>query len=272
MLKRPLTLEHAFYALALAIGLGLRFLNLGATPLSDFEADWALQALQITRGLHPVIGANPGYVHLTAVLFAIFGGTNFLARFWPALAGCLLVLVPWALRERLGRVTALILAFGLAIDPGLVGLSRQAGGPMLAVASIVLTLLAWNQSRRALAGVLAGLALLSGPAAWYGLLGLGLAWAFTSRIQRAAAGRDSASPAARPANWEDFRPALIWGLGTVLVLGSLLAFSPQGLVGIVSSCAVGGPFQTYRSGRRWWLCRPTRSCRLALVWRAWCAG
>ncbi len=53
MKKFEPTLEHAFYALALAIAFGLRFVHLGALPLSDFEADWALQALHITQGLNP---------------------------------------------------------------------------------------------------------------------------------------------------------------------------------------------------------------------------
>jgi hypothetical protein len=81
MKKFEPTLEHACYALALAFALGLRFLHLGALPLSDFEADWALQALRITPGLHPAIEPNPAYVHLTAVLFYMVGATNFLARF-----------------------------------------------------------------------------------------------------------------------------------------------------------------------------------------------
>ena len=136
MIKFQPTLEHAFYALALVFAIGLRFLNLGALPLSDFEANWALQALRVAQGLHPALGTNPAYLHLTAVLFYIFGGTNFLARFWPALAGCALVLAAWFLRGRIGRIPALVLAFGLAIDPGLVAMSHLAGGPMLAVACL----------------------------------------------------------------------------------------------------------------------------------------
>ena len=133
MRKIEPTLEHAFYALALALAVGLRFLHLGTLPLSDFEAAWALQALRVTQGYHPVLGPNPAYVHLTAVLFYIFGASDFLARFWPALAGCVLVLVPWFLRSRFGRIPALVLAFGLALDPGLVAMSHLAGEPMLAI-------------------------------------------------------------------------------------------------------------------------------------------
>ncbi len=82
----------------LPLPMGLRFVQLGALPLSDYEADWALQALRVVQGLKPAIGPNPAYVHLTAILFYIFGATNFLARFWPALAGSALVLAAWPLR------------------------------------------------------------------------------------------------------------------------------------------------------------------------------
>lgn len=254
MNNRPLTLEHALYALALALGLGLRFLNLGALPLSDLEAEWALQALQAARGLRPAIGPNPAYVHLTAVLFFVFEATNFLARFWPALAGSALVIAPWFLRGRLGRLPALILAFGLAIDPGLSALSRQAGGPMLAVACLVLAALAWLDGRRVAAGLLAGLALLSGPSLWFGLAGLALAWAFKvlaglvlawafkvladgkvpartdehARSQEADAGPERVRS-------EGLSLAASWALGTVLVVGSLLLLSPKGLAAFAAS-------------------------------------
>ena len=42
--------EHILYLLAFLLALGIRLLNLGAAPLSDFEADWALQSLALARG------------------------------------------------------------------------------------------------------------------------------------------------------------------------------------------------------------------------------
>ena len=236
MKKFQPTLEHAIYALALIIAIGLRFLHLGALPLSDYEADWAQQALRITQGLKPAIGPNPGYVHLTAMLFSIFGATNFLARFWPALAGSALVLTPWFLRNRFGRIPALILAFGLAIDPGLVAMSHLAGGPMLAICFLILTGLMWVNSRRALAGLFAGLALLSGPSVWFGLLGMAIAWALGSAYVRRIsikAEENTDEPESNQAlptfNRQEVRVALYWGIGTLLVVGSLLILSPKGL-------------------------------------------
>jgi hypothetical protein len=245
------TLEHAFYVLALALAVGLRFLHLGALPLSDFEAEWALQALRVAQGLKPAISPNPAYVHLTAISFYIFGATNFLARFWPALAGSVLILAPWFLRGRFGRIPALVLAFGLAIDPGLVAMSHLAGGPMLAITCLVLTALLWLDGRRSAAGFFAGLALLSGPSVWFGLLGLILAWAFTSVFGRSASpskegktdGEETGVGPA-PIRREDLRGALAWGLGTLLVVGSLFILSPKGLSAFVMSFV--------ESLRGWW--------------------
>jgi hypothetical protein len=264
MKKFEPTLEHAFYALALAVAVGLRFLHLGGLPLSDYEAGWALQALRITQGLHPAIGPNPAYVHLTTVLFYIFGATNFLARFWPALVGSAIVPAAWFLHSRLGRIPALILAFGLAIDPGLVAMSHLAGGPMLAIAFLVLTALIWMDGRRAAAGVFAGLAVLSGPSVWFGLAGVGLAWAFGLGIGRkvpAQAEEDAAhaEPASKPEHFplQEMRVALFWGLGTLVIAGSLFFLSPKGLPAFVASLGV------FLQG--WWTHSDSQLWRLLLA-------
>ena len=264
MKKFEPTLEHAFYALALLFAIGLRFLHLGALPLSDFEADWALQALRITQGLKPAIGPNPAYVHLTAILFFIFGTANFLARFWPALAGSALVLAPWFLRGRFGRLPMLILAFGLAIDPGFVAMSHLAGGPMLAIAFLVLTALMWIDDRRPAAGLFAGFALLSGPSVWFGLLGIGLAWVFGSGIGKktpAQIEQDAPEVVAdySPArlNQKELRLPLFWGIGTLIVAGSLFFISPKGLPAFVAS------FGTFLRG--WWILSGVQVWKLLLA-------
>jgi hypothetical protein len=252
MKNSPFTLEHALYALAAVLAVGVRFLNLGVLQLSDFEAGWALQALHVVQGLKPTLGPDPAYVHLTAVLFSLFGATEFLARFWPALAGSALALVPIFFRDRLGRLPALVLTFGLALDPGLAALSRLAGGSMLAVAFVMLAWAMWKQGQRAPAGIFAALAALSGPSAWFGLLGLVLAWAIDRGIQRRTAsaqaegkpGDEESGAAPAPPGWETLRIPLAWGLGTLLVVGSLLLFSPKGLAATIAS------FWSFLSG--WW--------------------
>ena len=247
MFSSRTTKETILYVLAVLIAFGLRFVNLGALPLTDFEASWALQSLHVADGLKPAIGANPAFVHLTAVLFFVFGSTNFLARFWSALAGTLLILAPLFFRDRLGRIPALLLAFFLACDPGLLAFARMAGSSILAVTAVVFTCAFWRTERRTAAGVCAALALLSGPGVWFGLFGLALAWVIGMGIQAVAgkiAGGQDAGTGPMRIPWETLRGPVSWGAGTLLIAGTLFLISPKGLAGILS--ALGG----FASG--WW--------------------
>ena len=129
--------EGWLYGLAFLIALGFRLIQLGAAPLTDPEANFALQALHIAQGKAPLLGSLRGYILLTSILFTIIDSTNFMARFLPALAGSALVFIPSFFKDMLKPRAALILAFLFAVDPGLVALSRQASGTMLAVAFLL---------------------------------------------------------------------------------------------------------------------------------------
>lgn len=228
MRLRSLTLEHAFYALALTLALAARLLNLGAQPLSDGEASWALQAQDLSLGQQAVFGPQPGYLALTSLAFSVLDNTNFLARFWPALAGAALCLAPFFFRKVLGRPAAVLLAFGLALDPGMVAAARQVGGPMLALGAFALALGLFYTYRYAWAAGFAGLALLGGPAILHGLLGGALALGALYALNRR-------QPAIEPEETEDEQPALdvrqslFIALGVVIVLGTLFIRFPQGL-------------------------------------------
>src|ERR1044072_5402569 len=130
--------EGWLYWLAFLVALGFRIIQLGASPLTDSEAALALQALHIAQGKAPLLGPQSGYILLTSVLFAIIESTNFMARFVPAIVGSFLVFVPSLFREKIKPLPALILAFFFAVDPGLVALSRQSGGTILAVTFLLL--------------------------------------------------------------------------------------------------------------------------------------
>src|SRR5512146_1342808 len=169
--------EPLLYALAFLLALAVRLVKLDAAPLSDAEARWALQALGVAQGTRPLLGSQPAYILLTSVLFYLLGaGTNFLARLVPALAGSALVLAPALFAHRLKPRVSVILAFLLALEPGLVGLSRQAGSGILAVAAVLLAWGFWENRKPVWAGIFAGLALLSGSFLWPGLIGLGVTW------------------------------------------------------------------------------------------------
>lgn len=228
---KPFRRETALYLLAFAIALAVRLLRLGTLPLTDLEAKWALQALGVAQGAHPALGSQPVYVLLASIFFFIYGGgTNFLARLIPALTGSALVFVPLLFRDRLKPRPSLILAFCLALDPGLVALSRQAGSSILAITFLFLAWGLWRQKNARWAGVFAGLALLSGSSLWAGLLGLALTWAIRQAWERGSQTESAQSPAR-----SEWLSALWFGLGTLVLGGTLFFLSPNGLSAWMSS-------------------------------------
>ena len=196
--------ESTFYGLAFLLALGLRLYQLGAAPLSEAEAGWALQALGLAHGQAVTVGSQPAYILITSQLFSILGDTNFLARFIPALAGSLLIWLPFYFRPWLGdsinlKRAGMVMAFGLAIDPGLVSLSRQAGSLMPAMAFTLLALAGLCSRRMIWAGIFAGLALLSGPPFLQGLLILGIGWGlYRLLVKETVAAKPEAGDAEQP--------------------------------------------------------------------------
>ena len=223
--------EPALYFLAFALALFVRLVKLGSLPLSDAEAVWALQALGVAQGTRPLLGSQPAYILLTSVVFYLLGaGTVFMARLVPALVGSALALVPALFSSRLKPRPAVILAFLLALDPGLVALSRQAGSGILAVTFVLVAWGLWEDRHAAWAGVFAGLALMSGPAVWAGLLGLALTWGILQLVEQGW--RNTASPDApeqvQPAA-SDWWTAVAFAAGSIVVFGTLFFLAPNGL-------------------------------------------
>ncbi len=229
--------ETALYLLAFVLALAVRLANLGALPLSDNEARWSLQALGVAQGTRPLLGSQPAYILLTGVLFYLLGaGTNFLARLVPALVGSSMVLAPALFSDRLKARPSVILAFLLALDPGLVALSRQAGSGILALTFTLLAWGMWRNRRTAWAGIFAGLALMSGPALWPGLLGLALTWAllqaFEFRSRPSPVTEDQIAPPRVRRAW---LTAVWYAAGTVVLGGTLFFLAPNGLSAWASS-------------------------------------
>ena len=173
------------------------------------------------------------------VFFTLFEATNFWARFWPALAGSFLVLAPFAFRYRLGQKAALIIALGLSLDPGMVALSRLAGGPMPAIAFTVLALALLIFRAICLGGIVAGLALLSGPAVFLGLLGLGIAYGIARLLgifkNDEVICRIGLQPWSSSNSQAKLATVLFFGAGTVLLVGTFFFRYPQGLGALAST-------------------------------------
>jgi len=246
---RPVKHESVLYVIAFILAVALRFIQLGALPLGDTEAEWALQAFNVAQGTRPLLGPQPIYILPTSLLFFLFGTSNFLARFIPALTGSALVLVPYLFRQRLRPVPGLILAFFVALDPGLVSLSRQAGSLMPALTFLLLAWAFWWGKRPRAAGIFGGLALLSGPSVWAGLLGLGLAWVLRRTMETPPASargekqvdasiatpqgtpfpESEVAPSMESVHRENLKIALIFGGVTILLGGTMFLLSPSGL-------------------------------------------
>jgi len=223
--------EGWLYGLAFLLALGVRFLTLDAIPLNDSEAASALQALQLSQGLRPALGPHPAYILLTAPLFFLYGGgTDFLARTVPALAGSALVFAPLLFADRIKPRPALILAFFIAFDPGLTAISRQAASPILAITFLVFALGFLNRQKLQTAGAFAGLALLGGPAIWPGILGLLITWA----VYRAVASRLSSNEHPQVVS-VDYKEAWIPFAFTFIGVGSLFFIAPNGLSAALGS-------------------------------------
>jgi len=239
--------EGWLYALAFLFAVALRFIQLGAMPLTDAEAAPALQALHIAQGLKPALDPHPLYILFTSILFFIYGGgTDFFARFFPALMGSLLVFAPLLFTDRIKPRSSLILAFFIALDPGLVALSRQAASPILA---IVFLLFAWgfyDQNKASLAGFFAALALLSGPSIWAGILSLAITWAILRVLQRrpkpTETDADSPTTDHQPPTFDPstgsgqrLRLSTISLIATLLTVGTLFFIAPNGLSAALAS-------------------------------------
>ena len=257
--------EGWLYWLAFLIALAFRFIQLGAAPLTDSEARLALQAFHLAHGGSPALAPQPAYILFTSLFFAILESTNFMARVVPALVGSALVFTPYFFRAKLKPRAALILAFLFAIDPGLVALSRQSGGTILAVTFLLFAWSMWINRRVTSTGIFLGLALLSGPSIWSGFLILGLTRIFLQLIQpkptadpseienRKSEIENPESPISNSpisdstiinykssqsipsAQSAEFRPFLLVIIATLLLGGTLFFIVPNGLSAALAS-------------------------------------
>ncbi len=227
--------EGWLYALAFLIAVALRFIQPGALPLTDAEAAPALQALHIAQGFTPTLSPHPLYILSTATLFFLYGsGTDSLARFFPALIGSLLVFVPLLFAGRIKPRPSLILAFFIALDPGMVDLSRQASSPIFAITFLLLAWGFYNKNKANFAGIFAALAFLSGTSVWAGILGLAITWAILQAVNSRRPDQNNAEE--KPLEPTIQRSTLVIPfIATLVTVGTLLFIVPNGISAALAS-------------------------------------
>jgi hypothetical protein len=226
--------EGWLYGLAFLLAIALRLIGLGHMPLNDSEASLALQSLQLASGLKPVLDPHPAYILFTAPLFFLYGGgMNALARLVPALVGSALVFAPLLFQDRIKPRPGLILAFFIALDPGLVAISRQAGSPILAITFVIFAFGFLNKNNFRWSGIFAALALLSGPSIWAGVAGLVLSLAIYQAAKLRFSERDDSFSLWM--NAPDRNEFLISLAATLLLAGTLFFLIPNGLSAALAS-------------------------------------
>lgn len=131
-----MTVERAAYVVLGLLAAGLRWFQLGLQPLNESEAVQALAAFHFTQGGMQAApaGTIPALFSANVVGFSLLAASDITARWLPALAGLILVLLPYWLRHRLGRGGALAAALLLALSASAVHFSRVLDGAMVVAA------------------------------------------------------------------------------------------------------------------------------------------
>lgn len=138
-----ISIEAGLYIVAVIAALLLRFASLGYWPLLSTEATEAWAAWKLLQGGAPEsLNYSPLLFGLNLLDFMAFGASDAMARFWPALVGAVIVILPYLLRDRLGRCGAIAASFLLALSPSFVYFSRTVSGTVLVAASVLTFLVA----------------------------------------------------------------------------------------------------------------------------------
>ena len=239
------TLHIIFLIGAVILALAFRLIRLGVLPLNDMEAELALQAWYAAQSTAADFGPQIAYIGLTGITNFIFQTSNFLARFWPAFSGALIVFVPFLFRDRIGHWPATIMSVVLALSPEMVSLSRIIGSPMMAFVFLLLSLGFWFNEMPVLMGVTLAVALMSGEGFWIGALILGLSYMISEIIFGFPITSELHEDQDQKAFWRD---ALIAGAVTLFVVGTAFFMAPAGLTAVFSGLIAFGlgfiePFQ-----------------------------
>jgi hypothetical protein len=231
------TAEHIAYLAIAVLAAVLRFSDPGRAPLSPAEAGQALPVWQLWQpGSATVAPGSPAYFTMSALLSQVAGFSDGVMRLVPAIFGFALILAPWFLRHRLGRLGALVASLLLAISPLQTLTARTAGGQSIALFAGMLVFISWLRyqegGRRAwlvtLAAALA-LGLTSAPLFYAISLSVALAWMAQRLIGPALILDEEGQRATliKPSGRE-WRQALIIGLMTMMLAATAFFLALRG--------------------------------------------
>ena len=98
----------------------IRFIDLGIKPLHHDESMHAFYGWKLFKGegysYNPMMH-GPFHYHANALVYFLFGTSDYTARVAPAIYGMFGILLMWNFRPYMGKVGALIAAFMMAVSP-----------------------------------------------------------------------------------------------------------------------------------------------------------
>ena len=140
--------EVVGYTALLLTAAVMRLWDLGSRAMHHDESLHAFYSWQLYNGSgfqHIPMMHGPFQFEANAAIFFVFGDSDFTSRLLYALAGTILVGLPFLLRNRLGRLGALLVAGMLAFSPALLYFSRFARNDILmAVWTLGLVISMWR--------------------------------------------------------------------------------------------------------------------------------
>ena len=121
--------ETALYIALIVIALVTRFWALGARAFSHDEGihshySWLIYTGNLSAYRHDPTYHGPFLYHFTALMFLLFGDSDYTAMLGPAIFGMFVVLLPLLLRRFLGRTGTLLAVLFIVISPSILYYSR----------------------------------------------------------------------------------------------------------------------------------------------------
>jgi hypothetical protein len=225
--KKNLTYFDGIYAIILILAIVLRVFFSSVWGLSEKEAEIVNSIPASSTTLYQV---------WTGALIQLFQASEFVARILPLLFGTALVVFPLFLRKSIGDGATILVGLGLALDPGLIAVSKQAGNEMLAIFALFTLFIFISQKRWAASGVVLAMGLLTGPYYWIGMIGFLICCAIGYVFFNKSAEEPNENSyfavilsRLKKADWKAF----LSGFGVMLLLGGTLFFTqPKVLAGI----------------------------------------
>ncbi len=146
--ERVAAWEMASYGGLLLTALAMRLWDLGSRAMHHDESLHALYSYNLATGSgyrHDPMMHGPLQMEATAGIFFVFGDGEFAARLLYAVAGTILVALPFFLRSRLGRLGAVFVSVMLAFSPAMLYFSRFSRNDILmAVWTLGLIIAMWR--------------------------------------------------------------------------------------------------------------------------------